>query len=72
MPRRAQVEYAGAIYHVVDRGDRQETIYRSEEDRVLFLRRSGEACGRTGKPVLLGFGGPAGGGAASGGDNVKR
>ena len=48
MPRRARVEYAGAIYHVMDRGDRQETIYRSEQDRVLFLRTLGEACGRTG------------------------
>jgi len=48
MPRRARVEYAGAIYHVMDRGDRQELIYRSEEDRLLFLRTLGEACGRTG------------------------
>ena len=48
MARRVRIEYAGAIYHVMDRGDRQELIYRSEEDRLLFLRTLGEACERTG------------------------
>ena len=43
MPRRARVEYAGAMYHVMDRGDRQETIYRVEEVRVLFVRTLVEA-----------------------------
>ena len=48
MPRRARVEYAGAIYHVMDRGNRQERIYRTETDYLLFLRTLGEACERTG------------------------
>lgn len=48
MPRRARVEYAGAIYHVMDRGNRQELIYRTEADRLLFLKTLGEACERTG------------------------
>lgn len=48
MPRRARVEYAGAIYHVMDRGDHQEAIYRDSGDRLLFLKTLGQACERTG------------------------
>ena len=32
------MEYPGAIYHVINRGDRQEPIFRNDEDRRLFLR----------------------------------
>lgn len=46
--RRARVECAEAMYHVMDRRDRQETTCRSDEDRVLFLRTLGQACERTG------------------------
>jgi putative transposase len=48
MPRKARVEYAGAVYHVMDRGDRQEAIYGGGEDRELFLKTLGQACERTG------------------------
>jgi hypothetical protein len=48
MARRTLVEYAGAINHVMVRGDRQEPVFRADEDRVLFLRAMGEACERTG------------------------
>ena len=48
MPRKGRVEYAGAIYHVMDRGNRQEAIYRSDSDRELFLRTLAEACAKTG------------------------
>lgn len=51
MPRKARVEYAGAVYHVIDRGDRQEVIYRDAADRELFLKTLGQACGRTGWQV---------------------
>jgi hypothetical protein len=27
MPRKVQVEYPGALYHVMSRGDRREDIY---------------------------------------------
>ena len=33
MARQLRVEYAGAIYHVMSRGDRQESIFWDEEDR---------------------------------------
>jgi hypothetical protein len=41
MPRKARIEYEGAIYHVMDRGDRLEAIYRDERDREIFLKRMG-------------------------------
>ncbi len=33
MVRKARVEFAGAIYHVLDRGDRREGIFRDDADR---------------------------------------
>jgi len=32
-----RIEYAGAIYHVLSRGDRREAIFRTEADRKLVL-----------------------------------
>ena len=37
MARQLRLEYAGALYHVTSRGDRQEDIYLDDEDRNLFL-----------------------------------
>jgi len=48
MPRKARVEYEGAIYHVMDRGDRLEDIFRDDKDRELFLKTLGEVCVRCG------------------------
>ena len=48
MPRKPRVEYAGALYHVMDRGDRSEAIFRDDGDRELFLRTLGQTCERTG------------------------
>ena len=47
MARKARVEFPGAIYHVLDRGDRREAIFRDDSDRGRFLATLGEACGRT-------------------------
>jgi putative transposase len=33
MPRAMRVEYPGAIYHVMDRGDRREDIFVDDVDR---------------------------------------
>jgi REP element-mobilizing transposase RayT len=41
------MEYAGAIYHVMNRGDRREDIFKDDEDRERFLAALGEACGKT-------------------------
>ena len=46
MPRKLRLEYAGAIYHVMNRGDRREPIFLCDEDRELFVRTLGEACGK--------------------------
>ena len=46
MPGRARVEFPGAVYHLPDRGDRQEEIFRTDSDRELFLATLGQACGR--------------------------
>ncbi|MEI8197983.1 MAG: transposase [Phycisphaerae bacterium] len=48
MARKPRVEYEGAIYHVMSRGDRREAIFRDDTDRRRFMRALGEACGRTG------------------------
>jgi len=44
MPRKMRVEYAGARYHVMSRGDRRENIYLDDVDRQDFIRTLAEAC----------------------------
>jgi len=47
MPRQMRREFAGAIYHVMNRGDRREEIFRKERDYRMFLSTLSEACGKT-------------------------
>jgi len=51
MPRPLRIEYEGAMYHVVSRGDRREDIFPDEQDRRSFLRTLGEACAKRGCEV---------------------
>ena len=51
MPRKPRVEYAGAVYHVMSRGNRQQAVFRTDADREMFMSTLGEACGRTGWKV---------------------
>ena len=51
MPRKPRVQYPGAIYHVVSRGDRREDIFLNDVDRQDFLKTLAEACGKTGWQV---------------------
>ncbi len=44
MARKLRVEYPGAIYHVMSRGDRREAIFHDDTDRELFLATLGESC----------------------------
>ena len=37
MARKLRVEYPGAIYHVMNRGDRREPIFKDNLDRERFL-----------------------------------
>jgi len=48
MPRSIRLEYPGAFYHVMARGNRRESIYHDEDDRRFFLNTLGEACAMTG------------------------
>jgi len=48
MARSPRMEFAGAFYHVMARGDRREAIVRDVEDRATFMRTLGETCRRTG------------------------
>ena len=47
MPRQLRLEYAGAIYHVMNRGDRREAIFKDAEDRERFLSTLAQACRKT-------------------------
>jgi putative transposase len=51
MGRRLRVQYPGAIYHVMNRGDRREEIFQDDTDRDCFLRTLGQACEKTGWQV---------------------
>ncbi len=51
MPRSLRIEYPGAIYHVLNRGDRREPIFKQDRDRELFLATLDEACTKTGWQV---------------------
>jgi hypothetical protein len=38
MPRCLRIEFPGAIYHVMSRGERCEDIYQDEVDRPEFIK----------------------------------
>lgn len=48
MARQPRIEFDGAFYHVMCRGDRGERIFEDDEDRWMFLRTLGESCERSG------------------------
>ena len=48
MPRKPRIEFEGAIYHIMSRGNRQEAIFIDGGDCETFLDTLDEACGRTG------------------------
>src|SRR5271170_7642522 len=48
MARPLRIEYAGAVYHVMARGNRGQGIFGDDKDRQRFLETLGEACQKTG------------------------
>jgi len=48
MPRSLRIEFPGAYYHVMARGNRRETIFHDDDDRRFFLATLSEACAMTG------------------------
>ena len=51
MARKLRVEYPGAIYHVMNRGDRRESIFHDDADRKRFVETLAECCTKTGWQV---------------------
>jgi hypothetical protein len=47
MSRKLRIEYPGAMYHVMNRGDQREDIFGDDHDRQKFLSTLGEACTKT-------------------------
>ena len=43
MARKLRVQYPGAIYHVMNRGDRREPIFIDEADRGLLMATLGSS-----------------------------
>ena len=51
MPRKLRIEYPGAMYHVMSRGDRREKIFLDDVDRQDFIKTLAEARQKTGWQV---------------------
>ena len=51
MPRKLRVEYPGAIYPVMSRGNRRGDIYLDEVDRQDFIKTLAQAGRKTGWQV---------------------
>jgi hypothetical protein len=39
MARKPRVEFAGAFYHVIVRGNQRQNIFRDDKDRLAYLER---------------------------------
>jgi REP element-mobilizing transposase RayT len=48
MARKLRIQFPGAIYHLMSRGDRREAIFLDDVDRQDFLKTLAEACQKTG------------------------
>jgi putative transposase len=48
MARKLRVEYPGAIYHVMNRGDRRKPIFQDHADRQRFVETLAVVCAKTG------------------------
>ena len=44
MARPLRIEYSGAVYHVMARGDGGKFIFNDDSDALLFLKWLGEVC----------------------------
>ncbi len=48
MARSIRLEFEGAFYHVMARGNRRSAIFVDDQDRRFFLKCLAEACEKTG------------------------
>ena len=51
MPRKMRIEYPGAMYHLMSRGDQRDDIFLDDVDRHDFIKTLAEACQKTGWQV---------------------
>ncbi len=51
MPRVPRIEFAGAIYHIMSRGNRLDPIFEDDKDRKIFLETLEETCRSAGWSV---------------------
>src|SRR5256885_6104532 len=51
MPRQVRIQYPGALYHAMSRGNRRQDIYLDDVDRQDLLKTLAEACQKTGWQV---------------------
>ena len=47
MARKLRLQYPGAMYHLMSRGDHLEPVFLEEADRRLFVSTLGESCAKT-------------------------
>jgi len=48
MARKPRIEFEGAVYHVMSRGDRGEPIFEDAADRIRFVECLDKVCDKTG------------------------
>ena len=48
MARKLRLQYAGAFYHVINRGNYRADVFASDGAKEAFLKCLGEACEKTG------------------------
>jgi len=56
MARPVRIEFAGALYHVMARGNQRQIIFGDDKDYRRFPETLGEACQKTGwriRPCVL-------------------
>jgi len=46
MARQWRIEYEGALYHILSRGNEQRKIFSDDKDRLLFLEVLGKMSAR--------------------------
>ena len=40
MARPIRIEYPGAVYHIITRGNNRQAVFRDDQDRRTYLRSS--------------------------------
>jgi len=52
MARQLRIEYPGALYHILSRGNERGAIFRDDKDRAIFLETLLESAETNGAIVL--------------------